>query len=235
MKTCFKCGEEKSLTEYYTHKQMADGHLNKCKDCTKKDTKGRTNRLSDDPEWIKSEQARGRDKYYRLYQGIKTPPDTKKKCIENYNSRYPEKVAAKMAMGKTTYEPGIERHHWSYNDEHLVDIIPLRAKDHYTAHRFLEYDQPYKMYRRIDTMELLDTKAKHEAYISVCIKRESTSLLMSTLLRLVFTWSVNDPIVALFSPALQGADHADVGRDIADLHGFEVFDLDTQPGGKLRL
>ena len=40
MKKCFKCGQEQELNEFYKHPMMADGHLNKCKTCTKLDVRG---------------------------------------------------------------------------------------------------------------------------------------------------------------------------------------------------
>jgi len=35
MKTCRECGRQLPLEEFYVHPQMADGHLNFCKDCVR--------------------------------------------------------------------------------------------------------------------------------------------------------------------------------------------------------
>lgn len=67
-KQCFKCGIKKDLGEFYAHPHMLDGHLNKCKECTKHDVSVRANYLqATNPAWVQAERDRGREKYRRLY------------------------------------------------------------------------------------------------------------------------------------------------------------------------
>jgi len=171
-KICIKCNECKDVDCFYVHKQMGDGRLNKCKDCCKSDAKKLIDSKRNDPDWVDKERARGREKYHRLgYSERKPTYDQKKKAIENWQNKFPEKLAAKLKMGKKI-KPNIKGnnlHHWSYNEEHLLDVIELSVKDHNLIHRFLVYDQAFKMYRDLDT-NLLDSRELHEKYINMIIK-----------------------------------------------------------------
>jgi len=145
---------------------MMDGHLNKCKECTKSDSNARVEYLREnDPEFVKNEKIRGREKYHRLYKGIPTPKNVKKKSIGNYIERYPEKRNAKLHSQHIPCPENCERHHWSYNEEHYKDVIILPITLHNKIHRYMSYDSRSKMYKTSEGT-LLDTRQKHELFIS---------------------------------------------------------------------
>jgi hypothetical protein len=172
-KICFKCGLIKPLEDYYRHNGMSDGRLNKCKDCTKKDTKKRTDELLKDPNWAEKERQRHRKKYHRLGYLEKHKPikESKKNTIKKYFDRFPEKTKFKGISKLLQYPEGKnEAHHWSYNPGHKLSVIFLTTAEHNKAHRFITYDQERFMYRRIDDNSLLDTKERHEEWIIHCIK-----------------------------------------------------------------
>ena len=174
MKKCFKCSLEKTLDEFYKHKQMPDGHLNKCKSCTKNDVKYRENILRQNIEYVKKERERAREKYYRLnYIEKKVSKECKCNSIKNYKNKYPEKYIAKYLSQRVRKENMKNHlHHWSYNKEHALDVIELSIKEHNFLHRHMIYDAERFMYRRCDNNQLLDTKESHLEYFNYLLKTQ---------------------------------------------------------------
>jgi hypothetical protein len=109
MKTCFKCGGVFPPSEFYRHAQMGDGHLNKCKVCTKRDVKARYEVKREDPEWITQERARGREKFTRLGYAERYRGRDTRRHLEAWKARYPEKCKAQQAVANAVRDGRLVR------------------------------------------------------------------------------------------------------------------------------
>jgi len=138
MKTCFKCGVEKPLSEFYEHKLMADGHLNKCKECTKRDVKMHR---ENNPEKVRAcDRKRSKAKHRKEYAA---------KRQVKYRESFPEKYKANNAVTNAIRDGRIDRpnhcemcghpctphaHHWSYLEEHMLEVEWLCVVCHMQLH-----------------------------------------------------------------------------------------------------
>lgn len=117
VKSCFKCGAEKPLSEFYRHSMMADGHLNKCKDCAKIDV--RQHRLKN-PEKVRAydrerarlphRRAQRKDVYTREWE---QHPDRMRARIMVSNAVRNGRLD-KMPCAFCSSEEGLEAHHHDY-------------------------------------------------------------------------------------------------------------------------
>jgi len=159
MKNCISCGDTKPLDSFYKHKQTKDGHLNKCKECCKKQARSREKRLRcDDPAWAESERERARDKYLRLDYKSKQKEWDSKRPWKNY-SEY------KNQARDLSLPDGFEIHHWSYKKKNIRSVFILSNSSHRKAHSFLIFNENERCFEFEGT--LLDTKLKHESFLKL--------------------------------------------------------------------
>ena len=156
-KKCIICNIEKVVSDYYVHRKMADGHLNKCKQCCKDQAAERHKRLSKNESFVEKERIRNREKYKRLNYYEKS-----KKSIED--KPWAKTHIYKGLHKKLKCEKGYELHHWNYNDAYLEDVLVMNISDHRRLHKKLTLDKEKRIF--IYKGEYLDTIEKHKKAIS---------------------------------------------------------------------
>lgn len=132
LKTCFKCNTEKPLTDFYRHAQMGDGHLNKCKECTKRDV--REHRAANDSV----------REYDRARASLPHRIAKSKLIFARWRGAHPERRAAHVAVQSAIRKGELERlpcwvcgekaeaHHADYSQP--LDVIWLCPRHHKQLH-----------------------------------------------------------------------------------------------------
>jgi ribosomal protein S27AE len=134
-KVCIKCGLVKPLTEFYAHKHMADGYLNKCKMCFKVD--------------VRINYRKNRDHYQEYEKSRRLSAKRKARAVENCKSfrmLNPEKAYAHNVVneakryGKLKKMPceicgskNVVAHHDDYAKP--LDVIWLCHRHHSWIHQ----------------------------------------------------------------------------------------------------
>lgn len=129
-KICRDCGEYKPLTDYYPHSEMKDGHLNKYKVCVKNRVcKHRAVNIDALREYDLERARKGR--------------------VKELRRKFPNKykvmgaVATALSSGKISRPSTCsscgkickpQAHHWSYEEEHWLDVVWLCTRCHADEH-----------------------------------------------------------------------------------------------------
>jgi hypothetical protein len=133
LKTCFKCGKEKALTEFYKHPVMGDGHLGKCKPCARKDVR---------------QNYADKIEEKRAYDAMRNAlPERKKRAFDSFKKsalKHPEREKAKVMTGNAIRDGRLlkhpcwicgekaEAHHPDYSRP--LDVVWLCTRHHRQAH-----------------------------------------------------------------------------------------------------
>lgn len=141
MKTCFKCQRTLPLSEFYKHPRMADGHLNKCIPCTRRDVALH--------RW--KHQRRYRE--YDRSRGFRTAPSSH----EEWAARTPGARAAHGAVARALRKGTLRRescrhcgaegahaHHHDY--ARPLDVEWLCVPCHRSLHAAERGQTPWRLY-----------------------------------------------------------------------------------------
>lgn len=141
---------EKPLSEFYRHPKTADGHLNKCKECTKNDVR---EHRADNLEAVQAydrlrDNLPHRVKARKEYQKTDAFNKSKTKALKKYKEKYPERDYAHNAVNNAVRDGRLlpwpacavpecnckpEAHHPDYGRP--LDVVWLCDAHHKEVHK----------------------------------------------------------------------------------------------------
>lgn len=139
MKECFRCQETKPLAEFYKHPGTKDGHLGKCKPCTRLDVL----KQAHSPEGARRIQ---------IYEKSRANLPHRLELFKKYKAKWPEKVKARRDVHNAVRdgrliklpcemcgETKVEGHHPDHSKPLEVQWLC------HTHHKLAEGKIPYEM------------------------------------------------------------------------------------------
>jgi hypothetical protein len=132
-KQCFKCLSHKPLSDFYKHSAMGDGHLNKCKECTKSDT---NKHRQDNLERIRS--------YDKMRASMPHRIALRREVAKQYASQFPDRKKANTAVSNAVRDGKLKKqpcwvcgekaiaHHPDYSRP--LDVVWLCQPHHKQTH-----------------------------------------------------------------------------------------------------
>ncbi len=147
-KICFKCHQIKPLSEFYKHSKTADGHVNKCKECNKKDVS--LNYRKNIQHYTQYEQKRAilphRVQARKIYSKTEGGIKSHKKAQVKYRTNNPEKYKAANVVNNAVRDNRLHKqpcficgkikvhgHHYDYNKP--LSVIWLCPEHHNWMHK----------------------------------------------------------------------------------------------------
>jgi hypothetical protein len=140
-KQCFKCQTVRPLTEFYKHPAMADGHVNKCKECNKNDVL--QNRLKNIDRIREYDRVRGKNAErmkasYEISNAWRKEDTRRSKCHKAVSKAIKEGVLKRLPCEKCGETKSIA-HHEDYDKPLEVIFLcqPCHKKRHKVINQFL--------------------------------------------------------------------------------------------------
>lgn len=136
-KTCFKCLSVKPISEYYSHKQMADGHLNKCKDCTKNDSWKRRHLSGSREKVLAYDRDRGNRQTSEYRQEFRSRKPVESKARHTLGNAVRDGKVNRPERCEHCHQKGVMHgHHYDYSKP--LDVVWLCPACHRQLHALMD-------------------------------------------------------------------------------------------------